>query len=257
MKRFLVILLAALLLLSFTSCNQDKIDELEAQVKQEEAKVEQEKADHEATIKNFEDFMEAFVLTSDLLSTSYGKDGALANNTGEMDFASLDLTTDANKITFGAAFIERFVELKDGEYIIGSEYSPSTGSTTTYSAPKATKATGKIKVEVEVTTSSQTRTLEFDNVSFKVDYAIKTGSGKDDVKSATLETLTLSGKLVYSLSGSEEIQRITVSFKGTVNGTAYDVSLTATNENGPVECTAAKVNGNDVERRLINAANLI
>ena len=244
MKRFLVILLAALLLFSFTSCNQDKIDELEAKVKQEEAKVEQEQADHEATIKNFEDFMEAFALTSDLLRTSYGKDGALAKKTGEMDFASLDITTDENKITFTTDFIERFVVLKNDESIDIEETKK----------PKATKATGKIKVQAEQTTSSQTQTLEFDNVSFKVEYSVTKGKSSSV---ATLETLTLSGKLVFSTSGSEESLGITVSFKGTVNGTAYDVSCTASNENGPVACTAAKVNGNDVELRLINAANLM
>lgn len=238
MKKLLVVLLAALLLFSFTSCNQDKIDELEAQVAQKEAQVKQKEADNEATIKNYEDFMAAFSITESLNKTTYGK---LLDDKTELSLDTLT-ETDLAKIKFGADFIERFVTLGAKESIYESAEYPNNN-------PTAKKATGKVKYkkDVDSATSSTAITYEFDKVSFNVKYYV--GSNERE-----LEGLELSGELSIQFSGvSESSGSQTISFNGTINNTAYNFSCTVSNKDGVVQFTAAKVNGNDVELRLLNA----
>ena len=69
MKKLFVILLAALLLVSFTSCNQDKIDDLEKKVAEKEA-------ENEATIQNYEDFTATYNAAMKIGQAAY----ALAND---------------------------------------------------------------------------------------------------------------------------------------------------------------------------------
>ena len=60
MKKVLVILLASLLLFSFTSCSNDNSSKVEEQKKEYEEKLQTEKDKQEAMIKAFEDFMDVY-----------------------------------------------------------------------------------------------------------------------------------------------------------------------------------------------------
>lgn len=236
MRKVIVILLAALLLLSFTSCNQDKIDELEAQVKQE-------KEDHEATIKNFEDFMDAHDILKEFYSTNYN--GLLTSSEDTFE-VTLD-STNASKIVFGYDFIKRFATINDGE-----TFAETTRTTK--------NATGAIKVTEE---DSNSETLEFTNTSFDIEYSCTVYDSSNKTTSSIkreIKGLTISGTL--STTEKEETSdtaTATFSFDGTINGTKYKLSYTiSVNLNDrSYEFTEAKVNGNDVELRLLNKTGII
>ena len=232
MRKVIVILLAVLLLLSFTSCNQDKIDELEAQVKQEQAA-------HAATIKNFEDFMD----THDILKEFYGtKYNGLLTSTEDTFEVTLD-STNASKIKFADDFIKRFATLNNGE-----ELSQSQDRTTT-------NASGTIKV----TKGTNSRTLEFNNTSFDIRYYYTVNNNVAS-EPREIKGLTISG----TLSTTEEKETSDTatgvfSFDGTINGTKYKLSYTISvnlKDTTDYEFTEAKVNGNNVELRLLNKTDL-
>ena len=231
MKRFLVILLAALLLFSFTSCNQDKIDELEAQVKQEEAKVEQEKADHEATIKNFEDFFEAMSAIgsyTQLYSSTLG------------DSSDVDVTLDKTKVSSFTNHLSRFVSLEEGESVASGDASIEAASGTIKGKNKHPDGSGTyIPYDIDLT---------YTNVSTTIKYSVSDKNGKIAAKTDLTITISVSGRFIQKEDANTGAT--TVSFKGTINGTEYDYSF-AKNKYG--EFTSAKINGNNVELRLLDA----
>ena len=236
MKRFLVILLAALLLFSFTSCNQDKIDELEAKVKQEEAKVEQEKADHEATIKNFEDFFEAM--------SAIGRYTQLYSSTLGASADSVDVTLDKTKVSSFTNYLSSFVSLEEGESVASGDASIEAASGTIKGKNKHPDGSGTyIPYDIDLT---------YTNVSTTIKYSVSDKNGKIAAKTDLTITISVSGRFIQKEDANTGAT--TVSFKGTINGTEYDYSF-AKNKYG--EFTSAKINGNNVELRLINAANLM
>ena len=237
MRKVIVILLAALLLLSFTSCNQDKIDELEAQIKQE-------KEDHEATIKNFEDFMDVHDILKEFYGTKYNN-GLLTSSEDTFE-VTLD-STNVSNIVFTDDFIKRFAVLNEGE----------TFSETNH--PTTKNATGAIRVTKE---DSNSKTLEFKNTSFDIEYSYEvydSSTKTKSVKKRDLKGLTISGTLsTAEKQETSDTATATFSFDGTINGTKYKLSYTiSVNLNDySYEFTEAKVNGNDVELRLINKTDI-
>ncbi len=240
MRKVIVILLAALLLLSFTSCNQDKIEELEAQVKQE-------KEDHEATIKNFEDFIDTYDILKGFYSTNYN--GLLTSSEDTFE-VTLD-STNASNIGFKGDFIKHFAVLNEGETFSEENY------------PTTKNATGAIRVTKEQTESTYySRTLEFKNTSFDIEYSyiVYDSSNKTtSVKKRDLKGLTISGTL--SISENRETSNsatVIFSFDGTINGTKYKLSYSATynTSDSTYEYTEVKVNGNAVELRIVNKMDI-
>ena len=233
MRKVIVILLAALLLLSFTSCNQDKIDELEAQVKQEQAA-------HAATIKNFEDFMDVHDIMKEFYVTKYNN--GLLTSTEDTFEVTLN-STNASNIVFADDFIKRFATLNDGEEL------------SSYQDPTTTNASGTIKI----TKGTNSRTLEFNNTSFDIRYYYTVNNNVAS-EPREIKGLTISGTL--STSEEEETSDTATgvfSFDGTINGTKYKLSYTISvniKDTTDYEFTEAKVNGNNVELRLLNKTNI-
>ena len=228
MKKLFVILLAVLLLVSFTSCNQDKIDELEKKVAEKEA-------ENEATIQNYEDFMDTYavwnVLMSDYPSAlTPDKDGNIS-----VDFSS-DTST---KPTFSAKFLEQFVTLGENESI-----QDNTDTTKNITVEQASgTVTGLYKADQE--TKTNTMAFKLTNNSFTIKYNIL--NEKDTSKNKTGQTVTVSLNGDVSMVSTDNISKTT--FKMTVNGTAYDLMAEVYSN---YEFKTAKVNGNDVELRLLN-----
>lgn len=222
MKRFLVILLAALLLLSFTSCNQDKIEELEAQVKQEQE-------EKEATVKNYEDFVDAFIF-SGRLSTQFTNVLFTKDQSGDnyvpatLPIEYTETNTDT-KPAFLNSFISNFITLGENESL---DYSNN---------PTVTKASGKIKGTI---TDRQNMSLTFEDNSYTVKYKVDGDSEDRELK------LELSG--TYAITGTETSGTVTLNL--TINKTKYDVSYTMSSKT--MKFTAAKVNGEDVNLNLAN-----
>ena len=222
MKRFLVILLAALLLLSFTSCNQDKIEELEAQVKQEQA-------EKEATVKNYEDFVDAFIfsgrLPAQFTNVLFTKDQSGDNDVPVTLPIEYTETSTDTKPTFLNSFILNFITLGENESLNYSE------------KPTVTKASGKIKGTI---TDEQNMSLTFEDNSYTVTYKVKGETEERELK------LELSG--TYAISETETAGTVTLNV--TINKTKYDVSYTMNPKT--MKFSAAKVNGENVNLNLAN-----
>ena len=222
MKRFLVILLAALLLLSFTSCNQDKIEELEAQVKQEQA-------EKEATVKNYEDFVDAFIF-SGILSAQFNdvlftKDQSGDNHVPVTLPIEYTETSTATKPEFLNSFISSFITLSENESL-NYGYDPT-----------VTKASGKIKGTI---TDIENMSLTFEDNSYTVTYKVDGDTEERELK------LELSG--TYTITGNEAGGTVTLNL--TINKAKYDVSYTMNSKT--MKFSAAEVNGEDVNLNLAN-----
>ena len=224
MKKLFVILLAVLLLVSFTSCNQDKIDALEKKVAEKEA-------ENEATIQNYEDFMDTYAVFNAFMldypsALTPDKDGNIS-----VDFSS-DTST---KPTFSAKFLEQFVTLGENESIVDN--------TETTQNITVEQASGTVTGVLKADKTTKTMAFKLTNNSFTIKYNIL--NEKDSSKTAHTITISLNGDV--SVVTANNILKTT--FKMTVNGTAYDLMAEVYSN---FEFKTAKVNGNDVELRLLN-----
>ena len=214
MKKLFVILLAALLLVSFTSCNQDKIDELEKKVAEKEA-------EKEAIVKNYEDFVDAYSFYNRFSPSFSLVIRPDSDNKVDVDFSTSSLKPGTISIV---------------EYLAPLEEDEELSSSSLIEAKGTISGTGKM----DSTTNKQTEAaLKFTGNSFKVSYTTNKASAKEF-------TLTLDGD--YSFKNGTDKSEVT--FKMTVNGTAYDISFEMDSKTG--EFTTAKANGKDVNIDLLN-----
>ena len=227
MKKLLIILLAALLLVSFTSCNQDKIHELEKKVAEKEA-------ENEATIQNYEDFMDTYAVLNACMSDYSSYISKLTPD--KDDNYSVDFSSDTStKPTFSAKFLEQFVTLGENESIVDN--------TETTQNITVEQASGTVTGVLKADKTTKTMAFKLTNNSFTIKYNIL--NEKDSSKTAHTITISLNGDV--SAVTADNISKIT--FKMTVNGTAYDLMAEVYSN---FEFKTAKVNGNDVELRLLN-----
>ena len=222
MKKLFVILLAALLLVSFTSCNQDKIDELEKKVAEKETENETLKAEKEDIVKNYEDFVDAYSFYNRFSPSFSLVIRPDSDNKVDVDFST------SSSLKPGIISILEYLALTEDEKLNSNTLTETKGTIS---------GTGKM----DSTTNEQTEAaLKFTGNSFKVKYTTnKTSEAKEF-------TLTLDGD--YSFKNGTDKSEVT--FKMTVNGTAYDISFEKDSKTG--EFTAAKANGKDVNIGLLN-----
>ena len=248
MKKLLIILLAALLLVSFTSCNQDKIDELEKRVAQQEQekealekKVSEEQKeketlekDQEAMLKNFEDFKKVYSLES-TINRAYST--RTSSSTAVIAISSVPCNINVTlKSTVKPYFddIDNLVTLGENEVV------------DTISVKE--DASGTITGTVTGTgLNDYVESLTFTDNSFTIVYDIE--NTKDDTKNKKDQELAMTLSGTYSISEKDDIKK--VSFQMTLNNTPYDISYEMNSMNG--KFISAKINGTDVSLRLLNA----
>jgi hypothetical protein len=241
MKKVLVIMLATLLLFSFTSCSNDNSSKVEEQKKEYEEKLQTEKDKQEAMIKAFEDFMAAY-------KTDYENFKGLWDcydhyDGCRFDGSAINLTLSDSKypqITAGILEKYGFINLlEEGQqYTGGSNY------------PKADPApSGTVTGTVQKSTNNYD--LTFTENKFTLSYSIY--SSED-----TTQTPVKSGDLEVTISGTykEETtdEKHSVDYDITINGTRYQLAYTYDKTTKKV--TSASVNGTAVEVRLFNADGL-
>ncbi len=207
MKKFLIVLLAALLLVSFTSCdNQKKIDEA---VAKEEAKAAEAK---ESLLSFYDTYNIADKYKSLVREEAYSIDLSDYNKDGE---------TDAEKEAIGKVIYSLLYYSNVGDY---QAFNHGQGE------KKITSATGTVKVELSDDGNSYTFTAE--NVSIKASYTPATGKS-DHYKKIDNATLTLDGiiSVKYNITDEEkgsgtEVGKVTELEE---NGTSYkDIEYTKT-----------------------------
>ena len=255
MKKLLIILLAALLLVSFTSCNQDKIDELEKKVAEQEKEKEtltkeketlteeketltEEKEtlekDQEAMLKTFEDFAKAYGLER-IIYYAYtdGENGAA----GVISFSSF--TGDIN-VTLSSTVKPYFTYI-DNLVALGENEGVDTISV-------KDDASGTITGTITGTGyDDYAESLTFTDNSFTIVYDIE--NTKDSTKNKKDQELPMTLSGTYSISEKDNVKK--VSFKMTLNNTLYDITYEMNSMNE--KFISAKINGTDVSLRLLNA----
>ena len=242
MKKVLVILLASLLLFSFTSCSNDNSSKVEEQKKEYEEKLQTEKDKQEAMIKAFEDFMAAYNDDYKDLQTLWNcydyYDGYC-----RFDGSAINLTLSASKypeITVVTLEEYGFINLlEEGQHYKGGSIYPKADP-----APSGT-------VTGTVTKATTNYDLTFTENKFTLPYTIygTVDETQDPVKSGDLE-VTISG--TYKEETTDE--KHSVDYDITINGTRYQLAYTYDKTTKKV--TSASVNGTDVEVRLFNADGL-
>ena len=246
MRKILVVLLASLLLLSFTSCNQDKIEELEKKVaqeqekvKQEQEQVEQEKANHEATIKNFEDFIIANGVIS-TYSRMYRNILVSPSNSVNVVLNKTNVTQALNKELPSLIFpLEKEESIKTGSVSV-EEASGDIAGKNIYHNSSYSSFSSDIPDDIDLTIT---------NNSITIKYSVNDKDGNSIVAKTDLTTtIRLNGK--YVQKEDAKTGDSSISFKGKINGTEYNFSYTLNKDN---LFTSAKINGTNVELRLLNA----
>ena len=248
MKKLLIILLAALLLVSFTSCNQDKIDELEKKVAEQEKEKEtltkeketltEEKEtlekDQEAMLKNFEDFAKVYSLESTINSAYSTK-----TNSSAAVITISSVPCDIN-VTLSST-VKPYFKYIDNLVALGENEEVDTISV-------KDDASGTITGTVTGTGyDDYAESLTFTDNSFTIIYDIENTEDDEKNKEDQELAITLSGN--YSISEKDDIKK--VSFQMTLNNTPYDISYEMNSMNG--KFITAKINGTDVSLRLLNA----
>ena len=204
MKKVMIVLLAALLLVSFSSCKKDKSEDV---------------------IATYESFCKVQEIVDDVPRIFSNMD---VHNNEPVEKSNSDISIDSD-LTYLLSDIdskyEKIYTLKD------------------------LSATGTVKRELseEGTTSTETWTVTNCEVSFKYDL-------KDNLEAFIDDKITINGTFVVKTLGTTrgdyEAEEVDASFS--LNGTNYSISYAT---NTKPSFTRAKVNGNDVDLRLLNSNN--
>ena len=203
MKKVLIVLLAALLLVSFSSCEKDKSEDV---------------------IAAYESFCKVQKIVKDVPPI----------------FDDMDAQKDAPAEKSNADISIDGFDLDDLLEDIDSKYEKI------YTL-KDLSATGTVKRELseEGTTSTETWTVTNCEVSFKYDL-------KDNREAFIDDKITINGTFIVKTLGTRgtiEPEEVDANFS--LNGTNYSISYAT---NAKQEFTRAKVNGNDVDLRLLNSS---
>ena len=239
MRKLIVVLMAVLMLVSFTSCNQDKIDELEKKV-----------AQNEADKETFTEFVDAFQSVmaiknayDDVLFDKYAKDDKLRTSPITLHEHENDDTKDV------------FPNFMSGDYNIWLSQQALIKN------PKITD--WEFDKENTSGTVTYEGTLTVDNLNYKiVNNVIAVKYSLDDSGDYLEEPIKLDidGSLSCKTSTDSGLGTATVAFNGTICGKEINLSFVATTSNTEyLKFTAAEINGKTVDLVLLNnvAAGMI
>ena len=220
MKKYFIILLAVLLLFSFTSCSKDKSEEVRAEY-EEKLKAEEEK--QASIVKNYEDFCEAYKAAEFIWNLySYGDGKISANGTYQIN-------------TFG----EYNLHVEEARYLVTLSEGTASDSV------KVDFTSGTVEVDnYGESYFYSNKDLEFKDNKLTVKYKIE---GDSEEKSADI---TLRGTLSVTVGATEK----TVAVNLAVGDKTYIASWTLNYSSSPSKFTKATVNGQEVEVRLLNRA---
>ena len=232
MRKLIVVLMAVLMLVSFTSCNQDKIDELEKKVSEKEAEIAQKEAEKET----FTEFVDAF---QSVMAIEGAYENVLYKN---------GYRTSPIKVYYNS----------DGDYVVpdftGGDWSIWITQQALLKKPNLTE----VQYDKSNTSGSVTYegTLTKNNFTYKiVDNVIAVKyKTKDSVDYETEPIkLDINGSLSCKKDSDSNSGKVTFSFNGTICGETINISFVATWTNADfIKFTAASINGKDVDLVLLN-----
>ena len=228
MKKYLIIILAALLVFSFVSCKDSgNTEDVAAEY---EKKITEEQTKRESIVKNYEDFL----LAKNYVD--YGLWSAFKNVITGDGTVNFDNDTSLNSPHGDEALY--FVTLKDGETIA------SGGSMTAKS--------GSVEAENVGTSGLNSlyynKDLTFTNVVVTVGYSVTKADGTTENKTADV---TLNG--TFSVTRGSDSTEFEVNM--TVGDKTYNATWTFDTSKNTWKYTAATVNGENVELRLLSQTN--
>ncbi len=226
MKKYFIIILAVLLLFTFTSCEKDKSAEVEAEYKE---KLAAQEAENESIIKNYEDFMEVQGFAKNGLWKMFS---SCITADCEKNLTELTLT----KLSDGNA--KYFVTVADGETVVGNA--------------DVTAKSGSIKAENVGTEGGpesfyKKKEITFNDNEFTLSYWVKDANGTQTKKTADV---TLDG--TFSVKVDTVNKTIKIDVDVTANEKTYKASWTLDTTTLKYKYTEATVNGKEVELRLLN-----
>ena len=217
MKRSLIIMFAVLMAVTVISCEKDKSGEM---------------------IQNFEDFKNAEDVFEALVSKGFSdelEDEADAETYAvTLDISSLD--DNDSKLEYAVeAVMEVMADDENLSMIVRSVES------------KAGTISGTYKEDEQ--------SLTFTNFNVKVKYNVNeySGSSSTTIKENEEFTLEISGTYKYSVS-AEGVYTLSTAL--TINGKSYNVESVYRVEKYERKYTVAKINGNDVNLKILNAVLL-
>ncbi len=235
MRKLIVVLMAVLMLVSFTSCNQDKIDELEKKVKEQEAEIAKKNAEDETYYKFAKDLYSVTVVKEaykDLLSKGW---------TAKENPITLNCESDSDK---------KRTPNFEGEDIRRVWFQKTLSLTENAgSCCSLTDAAGTVTLAEDYTSSN----INCNFVNNKVTYEIEDTKGSEDKRKYEL---AIDGSLIYKSVDNSAVtsETITVSFKGTIDGEKIDLSCTLTQDDvSGLKFTSAESNGNKISTDRLNA----
>ena len=234
MRKLIVVLMAVLMLVSFTSCNQDKIDELEKEVKQKEAEIAQKEAEKETFTEFVEAFQSVMVVEDAYETVLYNsKDSTYRTSPIDVHYTSAVDSVQPKFIGDGWNGVWIGLQALAKNPDISSIKEVKTSGTVTYEeTPTKTNFAYKIvknevSVECELKDSEETATVKLD-----IDGSLSCKTAVDSASNSAT---------------------VTVAFNGNICGEDIDISFTVSmTTNEYPEFTAAKINGKDVNLILLN-----
>ena len=214
MKKSLIIMLAVLMAVTVISCEKDKSGEM---------------------IQNFEDFKNAEDVFEALVSEGFSDE--LEDEADAETYAvTLDISdlADSNLESVVEAVMEVMADVENLSMIVKSVDS------------KAGTISGTYKED--------NQSLTFSDFSVAVKYDVKEYSGSSSSPTTIKEneefTLEISGTYKYSVS-AEGVNTLSTAL--TINGKSYNVESVYRGPDYERKYTVAKINGNDVNLKILNA----
>ena len=219
MKKSLIIMLAVLMAVTVISCEKDKSGEM---------------------IQNFEDFKNAEDVFEALVSEGFSdelEDEDEVKTDPETGDVTLDISDlDDSKLEYAVeAVMEVMADDENLSMIVRSVES------------KAGTISGTYKEDEQ--------SLTFSNFKVKVKYNVNeySGSSSTTIKENEEFTLEISGTYKYSVS-AEGVYTLSTAL--TINGKSYNVESVYRGPDYERKYTVAKINGNDVNLKILNAVLL-
>ena len=217
MKKSLIIMLAVLMAVTVISCEKDKSGEM---------------------IQNFEDFKNAEDMFEALVSDGLAEDlsDAADSETYAVSIDVEDLPENTLEYTAGEV-MEAMTDEENIDIIVRDTVENS----------KAGTISGTYKEDEQ--------SLTFSNFKVTVTYDVKDYSGEtsETIKENEEFTLEISGTYKYSVS-AEGVYTLSTAL--TINGKSYNVESVYRVEKYERKYTVAKINGNDVNLKILNAVLL-